>query len=196
MRLGTKIPLLVATFCSTSIFGQMPNTSTVDIYANFVGTWIGTNHFLKDGVDTRHLVRVEITETKKHDAIICNYTYGKKGEKGFDHRSLRITLNPLKSEMTLLWNNEDTNHLKTSGLDSFAATGLGTFTGAFTAASNQMISASETTYEVLFHLEKDSYNYEWRSGRKGQALVLESVFSLKRETTSISPPSAPSGHTP
>ena len=94
--------------------------------------------------------------------------------------------------MTLLWNNEDTNHLKTSGLDSFAVTGLGTFT----AASNQMISASETTCEVLFHLEKDSYNYEWRSGRKGQALVLESAFSLKRETTSISPPSAPSGHTP
>ena len=183
-------------FCSTGIFGQMSNMPSVDIYANFVGTWIGTNHFLKDGVDTRELVRVEITETKKHDAIICNYSYGKKGEKGFNHRSHRITLNPLKSEMTSRWDNEDTERLKTSGLDGFAATGLGIFTAAFTVASNPMISSSELTSECLFRLDKDSFSYEWRDGHKGQPLVLESVVSLKRETTSLSPSAASSGHTP
>jgi hypothetical protein len=181
MRLGiTLLFLLAAALCGETVLGQPPNTSSIDIYKNFVGSWVGWNHFLKDGVDTRELVRIEITETKKRDAIICAYSYGVKGEKGFSHRTRQITLNPAKAEMTSHWSNEDKEQWKAIGLDGFAATGLGTFT----VTLKRTEYGTETVYEGLFHLEKDFFRYEWKRSSAGEPSGLFSAFSLMRETPS------------
>jgi hypothetical protein len=85
--------------------------------------------------------------------------------------------------MTTRWDHGDTTHLKTFGLDGFAATGLGTFTAAYKVSD----SGSETTYLGIFRLEKDAYYYEWKSGLTEKPLVTEGIYSLRRDT---SPPPA------
>jgi hypothetical protein len=68
----------------------------VDIYAGFVGTWIGTADYPYYGVRIKQDVELECSETKKKDALKCQYSFGHKGEKHFHRAMHTITLDPLK----------------------------------------------------------------------------------------------------
>jgi hypothetical protein len=179
--------LLVALCCRVAAFGQAPATLSTDIYANFVGTWVGTDRYLKDGAMITVLLRLEISETKKKDGLQCVYTYGEKGQKGFERSQRRITLNPSDGEMTSQWKRHSTEHYKAKDLDEFAKTGLGTFTSATEVKED----GKTVMYEGVFSLSKDKFFYRWDKSSDGKTFVTNGVFTLEREALVASPASRP-----
>jgi hypothetical protein len=156
---------------------------TVDIYQNFVGAWEGTDRYFKDGVEIIEALRVEIQETKKKDALKCVYIYGKKGQPGFERTSRRITLHPVKSIMTSEWKNAAPENYRATGLDGFAAKGLGTFTVSTTVPEGD----KKNTYVGVFSLYPDRFFYRWEKSEDGKAFVPSGIIDLNR----VSPPTSP-----
>ncbi len=97
----------------------------VDIYANFVGRWTGTNQYTKEGALISEPVEITITETRKHDAIRLRFTYN-KGSKHADHRTQTWRFNP-SAEEVLFEGSGIPDRYSSTGLARFAETGYGTF---------------------------------------------------------------------
>src|SRR6185437_10613621 len=95
---------------------QARTAAPPDIYANFVGVWVGTDHYLKDGAEVTKPLRLTIEETKKKDAMRFMYEYGTKGQKDYSQPRRRITLNPSRAEMTSEWDDSAKDHWKALGL--------------------------------------------------------------------------------
>ena len=130
MRAVRALTLIILS-CEMSLQCQT-SSPPVDIYAGFVGTWIGTVDYLDNGVHIKQGVVLECSETKKKDALKCQYTYGHKGEKQFRRSMRTITLDPIKGIFTNvwaggLWNADSEDSCQTVGLDTFAKTGKGVF---------------------------------------------------------------------
>jgi hypothetical protein len=140
---------------------------------------VGTDRYLKDGTDVTVTLRLEISETKKKDGLQCSYTYGEKGQKGFERSKRRLTLNPSTGEMTSHWNGHPTEHYEAKGLDEFAATGL----GAFTAATNTKEDGKPVLYEGEFRLSQDKFSYKWDKSFDGKTFVRNGTITLEREAS-------------
>jgi hypothetical protein len=163
--------------------GQTPvvdsTKASVDIYANFVGSWVGTSRYAKNGVEAREHIKLEITEETKKRRLRLEYTYGEKGEQGYERQTRFITLNPLKEEMTSIFTGDDrTPAYHTEGLDEFAKTGYGKF-----IVINQTKDASglPTLFRCTYDLGADHFNYDWWQSVDGQTFRLYSVFRFIRE---------------
>jgi hypothetical protein len=161
--------------CATGL-SQTTTTPKADIYANFLGTWVGSDHYLKNNVPVDISLELTITETKKKDAIRCDYTYSKKGQKDYDRTTRFLTLLPATSEMILQWKGEDKDHYKASGLDEFSQAGLGTFT----AVTTLMVNGQKTMYRGTFELGKDSFKYQWEKSLDGRDFNVSAIFLLTR----------------
>ena len=159
---------------------QTPATTKPDIYANFIGVWVGTGTYMKDHVRTTTPLEVTITETKEKHAILLDYVRSKKGEKDYARSTKILTLLPASSEMLMYWKGEDQDHYTVPGLDEFLKIGF----GAFNAFLSYVESGHTTTYRATFQLQKDSFNYQWAQSLDGQGFVVSSVFLLTRSTPS------------
>ncbi|MGH9595709.1 MAG: hypothetical protein ACRD3K_02820, partial [Edaphobacter sp.] len=149
MRIHSAATLLLAfTVGAGTLVGQNLAAQPIDIYSNFAGTWVGNVSYIATAPQAPDSVRLVITETPAHDAIICDYTINKKGEPRYVHRIKRITLNPAEEMMTSRWDNNDTEYLKTTGLKAFASTGFGSFI-AETLGNN---GPTDPVLTHLFHL--------------------------------------------
>jgi hypothetical protein len=94
---------VIILFCEMNLNCQTSSTP-VDIYAGFVGTWVGTGDYPnKDGVRIKQDVELECLETKKKDALKCQYTFGHQGDKNFNRAMHTITLDPINKIYTSEW---------------------------------------------------------------------------------------------
>ena len=126
MRAVRALTLIILS-CEMTLYCQT-SSPPIDIYAGFVGTWIGTGDYPYNGVRIKQDVELECSETKKKDALECQHTFGHKGEKHFRRVMHTITLDPIKAIYTTvwgggLWDPETDLSYKTVGLDTFAKTG-------------------------------------------------------------------------
>ncbi len=158
-----------------------PMAAPVDIYAHFVGTWVGTDRYLKDGAEVTEHLRIQITEESKKRRLRLSYTYGEPGQKSTDHLTRFFTLDTLKGEMNLHWSDEPSNKYQATGLDEFARTGYGLFTVTKAIKLNGLPVISRGT----FHLDADHFNYGWDESVNGKPFVVISTFKLSRETAAV-----------
>jgi hypothetical protein len=168
-----------------------PAAAPVDIYTNFVGTWVGSSRYSKNGAEVTEHIKLEITEEKKQKRLRLDYTYGEKGQQGYDRRTRFITLEPLKEEMTSIFKGDagPPNKYPTEGLDEFAKTGYGNFIVINQTA--QVASGRPALFRGTFHLNADHFNYEWIESLDGQRFTLSSVFRLTKTASAGAAGSAP-----
>jgi hypothetical protein len=160
----------------------------VDIYAGFVGTWIGTGDYPYNGVRIKQDIKLECSETKKKDALKCQYTFGHKGETHFQRVMRTITLDPIKGIYTSvwgggLWDAGYENSYQTVGLDTFAKTGK----GVFMAYGYGTKGTPTAVQKGAFGLDKDTFVYRWKTSSDGKTFVDSSTFSFTRATRNTTP---------
>jgi hypothetical protein len=158
--------------------GQQPATAQPDIYANFVGVWVGTGKYVKDGKETIEALRITIQETKKKDGLRWDYRYG-TGEKEDDRPTRHVTFRPAKAEIVLQWDNDEGEHYKAVDLDVFAKNGY----GAFYAINTNQEDGKKITYLLKIDLEPDTFRYAWFRSEDGKNFARDSSFVLKREVS-------------
>jgi hypothetical protein len=173
---------LILLSCEMSLHCQT-SSPPVDIYAGFVGTWIGTVDYPDNGVHIKQDVVLECSETKKKDSLKCQYTYGHKGEKQFRRSMRTITLDPIKGIYTNvwaggLWNADSEDSCQTVGLDTFAKTGKGVFMAYCYGAKGTPTAVQK----VAFGLDEHAFVYRWKTSSDGKTFVDYSTFSFTRAT--------------
>jgi hypothetical protein len=147
-----------------------------DIYANFVGVWIGIDHYLKDGKETTEPLRLTIQETKKKDAMKWEYVYG-TGDQKDDRPTRHVTFHPAKAEIILQWGRDEADHYKAVDLESLAKNGY----GAFYAISTNQEDGKKVTHLAKFDLEANTFRYAWFHSEDGKNFSKDSSFLLRRE---------------
>lgn len=190
---------LVAMAClsgSSAGFGQRPGASPAvvsapaDIYANFVGTWVGTTRVLHEGADETVPVRVEVTEDANRRHLRFFFTFSSQGQKGFEHVTRVATLDPVKGEMT--WVEADNPKAPdalrhTAGLDAFARKGY----GVFDASYEYGFGSHHLTGRCRFVLDPEVFGYVWYQSVDGKPFAKYSVTQLTRETEAMEVLGAP-----
>jgi len=156
---------------------QARTAAPPDIYANFVGVWVGTDHYLKDGAEVTKPLRLTIEETKKKDAMRFMYEYGTKGQKDYSQPRRRITLNPSRAEMTSEWDDSAKDHWKALGLDLFAQKNL----GLFRAVAADEENGKKVVWVETFDLGKDTFRYVVERSEDGRTFAITKTFVLNRE---------------
>jgi hypothetical protein len=161
---------------SATGLSQTTSIQKADIYTNFLGTWVGTGSFIQDHGRVTVPLQITITETKKKDAIRCDYIWSKKGEKYYLLHTKFLTLLPAKSEIVQQYKDAGKLYYQAKGLDEFSQTGFGTFTGAaILPGSGHPITAHST-----FDLETDSFKYKAETSLDGQNFVVGQILLLTR----------------
>jgi hypothetical protein len=169
--------------CVKKIAGQQSTPSQPDIYAGFVGTWVGTSSHFKDRVETTtQSVRLVITENKKKTALKLSYTLGEKGQKNFRHWSHGLVLIPTVKEMIYTYDGEYIDEVyRAVGLDDFAKTGLGTFSVATMRIRD---NGTHIVWVGIFNLDPDHFTYNWDTSTDGKQAERYEMTALKRELAS------------
>jgi hypothetical protein len=157
---------------------QQTAGAPADIYANFVGVWVGTDKNTENGKESIKTLRLIIEETKKKDGLKLKYEYGTKGKDDYDLSTRRITLRPATSEVTSEWQDSVKEHWKAVDLDLFAKSGLGVFYGTETEIDNK----KKITWLIKFDLEQDTFRYGWFRSEDGKSFSPYSSFILRRES--------------
>ena len=154
---------------------QTAASAKPDIYANFVGVWVGTDKYLKDGKEITRAVRVTIQETK--NGMKWDYVYG-TGDQKDDRYTRLVTFHPSKSEIIFRYDDAEAEHFKAVDLDALEKNGY----GVFYATNAYGEEGKKTTYLVKFDLEADTFRYGWFHSEDGKNFAQTSSYSLKRET--------------
>jgi hypothetical protein len=172
---------LIILSCEMSLHCQTPSPP-VDIYAGFVGTWIGTGDYpIKDGVRIKQDVELECSETTKKDALKCQYAFGHKGDKNFRRAIHTITLDPIKGIYTSVWGGgwwgaDYDQTYQTVGLDTFAKRGK----GVFMASAFGTKGTPRAVMNIAFGLDEHTFVYRWDTSSDGKTFVNFSTFSFTR----------------
>ena len=181
---------LVFVLLGSAGFGQVPVSAPaavaakVDIYANFVGTWIGTSHVVGDGAERTTPVKVEVTEDAKKTHLRFFYTFSAEGQTSFEHVTRVATLDPVKGEMT--W--EESDHPEaldalrhTAGLAAFARKGYGSFDASYDFG----FGSEHLTRRCRYVLDPDLFGYVWSESVDGRPFTKYSVTQLTRDTAAL-----------
>ncbi|MBB5316780.1 hypothetical protein [Tunturibacter empetritectus] len=150
----------------------------LDIYKNFIGRWIGYNETLQNGSLKRVPLELLVTEEKDGKSIRVDYTYGRKGDDGFERQTRYIELRPEKAEMILHWKGEEREKFQTDGLEQFAENGLGKFVAQQKPSGN----GQKVIYRATFELQPKTFSYVWERSGDGQKYGITGTFSFTRDT--------------
>jgi hypothetical protein len=182
MNLRKLAPLLLALLCLPMRAQSARNTpaNLVDVTANFVGDWVGTAQNLEHGALTTSPVALRITETKKKNSIRLDYTYGKKGEKGFDQSSRTFSFGPKLSEVTSQWQHDSKEIYQATGLEKFAETGYGMFVVS-DSVPRPGPDGKKRLYRCTFHLDPNNLSYEWEASLDGNKFLTTGLFTFMRK---------------
>jgi hypothetical protein len=169
-------------------YGQSPASTPVavsapaDIYANFVGTWVGTTRVLREGAELTQPLRVEVTEDANRTHLRFFFSYSQQGEDGFEHVTRVATFDTAKNEMT--WQQADDPEAPdalqhTAGLNAFAEKGYGAFNASYEIGVGNHHVVNRCTYV----LHPDMFGYVWYESMDGKPFQTYSVTKLTRENT-------------
>lgn len=182
MNLRKLVILLLSLLCLPACAQIQTNvvTTVSDLTANFVGDWVGTDQYLKNGVSITHPVVLKVTKTKKKNSIRLDYVYGKKGEKSFDQASRSLTFGPKASEVTLQWKGSSKEIYQATGVDKFTETGYGDFT---ISNSDPIVGKDDKKwlYRAKFHLDPNKFSYEWQAASDGKNFQTTALFIFVRQ---------------
>jgi len=120
-------------------------------------------------------MQIVITIEKNGQAMRWEYTYGIKGQKGFDRATRFVALAPAKGEITMQWKYQEKQSYKASGLDQFAETAFGTFSGTYLDKDQRL------AYHGIFDLEPTSFTYKWLTTADGKNYRMYGLIKLTRE---------------
>src|ERR1700679_1187734 len=171
--------VIVALIVGSATYSQAPVPSPVDIYAHFVGSWVGTDRYVEDGAELNAPVRIQFKEAKKKNRLQMANIYGVKGQKDFSHQNRVITLEPSKAEMILSYEGGSSEKYQATGLDEFAKTGY----GRFTATARDMDNGRPVPSRGGFQLEAHNLEYQWEKSINGGPYFVISKFKLTRESS-------------
>ena len=169
-------------------FGQTavttPASVPVDVYAHFVGTWVGTNEDQFHNAVRSMSVQIKITESKKKDSLKFAYTWGEKEQAGFSHGLKVLILKPSANQVDFHWSDDGPEIYRLAGLDEFSKTGYGTLIGTVLLKDGE-----RPTYDKFFlTLTPDSLEYATGEGADGQPFALRTKFKVHREPEPSSAP--------
>lgn len=177
---------LVAFMVGSVGFGQGPAVAPplvkakIDIYAHFVGTWVGTTRVLRQGAEVPVPVRVEVTEGPNREHLRFFFVYKEPGQTEPQYVTRVATLDPAKGEMT--WVEADNPKAPdalqhTVGLEAFAQTGYGVFNTTYETGAD----GHHLTNRCMYVLNSDLFGYVWYESVDGKPFELYSVTQLTRE---------------
>jgi hypothetical protein len=159
-------------------------TPPTDIYEHFIGTWVGSDVYMKDGARRQTDVQIVITENKKKDRLRFDYVYGHKGTPDFNRGTRFLKLDPTKAEFDIWWKGNSKEAYRAIGLDQFATSGFGKFTG-FAEYADQPYE--ERTFRVTFELTDSTFSYEWQNGPDQNNLNFRSRYTVSRSIVAGQP---------
>ena len=166
---------IAALYGGCGLYGQSPAPPPTDIYANFVGNWVGSMNVGNGdhGGYTIQKLQIKITETKKNSRMrfVIVFDYDRRSGTSF------LILDPTKDEMSFFCEGMPQDHYQTEGLAGFAKTGLGDFTATQTVKTHGHLEIYRGTY----HLEPDSLSYTWDVSDDGKPFEKMSVVTVSRE---------------
>src|ERR1700722_19615037 len=191
MNFRTLILLLLLPI-SMTVCAQTPSvvpTTALDVYANFVGDWVGTVLQLDHGVIVTTPVELKVTESGKKDSMRFEYTFGRKVENHFEDTSRIVTLNPGTSEVTSQYKGDHKEVNEATGLAKFAETGYGVFAFSRTLhASPGGIGSHPSFYRCTFSLKPNTFSYQPEVSSDGKTFMPTSVYSFSRKNTNAADP--------
>lgn len=181
LKLSNRVRAVVI-LCSLASFGLKVNAQvdaqlqTLD--SHIAGVWVGTNHdYTKTPMITTAL-RLEIADNPKKSELRLVYTYGIKGQKGYDHSVRFMSIKPATSLIELHWQHEIVGRYKANGLTEVLNAGYGKFT--FGGTINTV--GTDRIYVCIFHLEPNSLIYLWEKSDDGVTFYKTGDWTLNRES--------------
>jgi hypothetical protein len=160
--------ILSSAFLLTSATGQQPATGSQDPNRNFVGKWSGV--ILVNPTKYPSQVQLTISEKKNGKEMIWDYTFGQKGQAGYERISKMVVLKPHDEIMLMQWKGSPKEKYTTSGLEAFASAGYGKFT---------VSPESDKSTQGTFELQTNEMTYVWVETTNGKTKVW-SEFSFNR----------------
>ena len=189
-----SLVLLVSFLVGGVGFGQGPTpgarTARADIYANFVGTWVGNTRVLRGGDEQTTPIKIEVTEDANKTHLRFFFTFKEQGIEGFVHIARVATFDPVKGEMTWVATDrpEAPDALRhTVGLDDFARNGYGVFDASYEYGSGSHHLVGRCRYV----LDPNLFGYVWYQSVDGKPFTKYSVTELTRETAAMAVLSEP-----
>jgi hypothetical protein len=163
------IPL--SAFLLTNATGQQPATGSQDPNRNFVGKWSGV--ILVNSSNDPPQVQLTISEKKNGGEMVWDYTFGQKGQAGYERSSKVVVLKPHDEVMLMQWKGYAKGKFTTSGLEAFARAGYGKFT------ASPSWEKSTTATQGTFELQANEMTYLWEETTNDKTKV-SSEFSFHR----------------
>lgn len=113
--------------------------------------------------------------------MLWQYTFGRKGQKGYSQASKLLTLVPESETMHSQWTNERLAIFSTSGLREFVQTGYGTFSATEAFERGAPWSKKHVADRLTFDLQPSHLTYRWEVTTNGNTEPY-SEFELDRAT--------------
>lgn len=158
--------------------------------SHFAGVWVGTNHdYTKIPMVTNH-VRIVIKDNPKKGELRFEYTYGTKGQKGYEHLVRFLAIKPERSMVDFNWQHDPKEHCKAVGLDEVLGTGYGEFRCSYSVRTDR----KDVWYRGIFRIEPDQFTYSWDKGDNQVDYVKSGEWTLTRESTASSGSRSTSSH--
>jgi hypothetical protein len=160
---------------------------SIDVYANFVGDWVGTVMQLNHGVMESTSVELRVTESDKKDSMRFEYTFEKKADDHFLDISRVITINPRTSQVTSQYKGarkKDVN--ESAGLEKFAETGYGVFSFSRklpVSSGGKDVWSTHPFYRCTFSLSPKTFAYQPELSSDGKTFAPTAVYSFTRKTS-------------
>jgi hypothetical protein len=166
----------------------------IDVYANFVGDWVGTVTHLNHGVMETTSVKLRVTESDKKDSMRFEYKYGKTGDNHFVDLSRIMTLDPKTSKVTSLYKggNDKKDTDEAVGLEKFAETGYGVFSFSRklpASSGGKDIWSTHPFYRCTFSLSPKTFAYQPEISSDGKTFAPTAVYTFTRKTSNATDPS-------
>jgi hypothetical protein len=193
MNLRTLLLLLFVSMATHAQTPSVPPSPNLDVYANFVGDWVGTVQELDHGVIVTTPVELRVTESRKKDSMRFDYKFGRKSENHYMDISRVITLNPETSKVTSLYTGgdgkKDVN--EATGLAKFAETGYGVFAFSRTlhaSPGGTDVWSTHPFYRCTFSLKPNTFSYQPEISSDGKTFMPTSVYTFTHKTSNATDP--------
>lgn len=188
VRLSFSMAALIWLFWASPIAAQTSTEALLQTaYDHFAGTWTGVwSGFLTGRPNEQLPITLVLSKTKKHDSLQIDYTYSKKGMKGYDHTVRYMMIDPAAATVRLNWKHDSKEFYKAKGLEEFVKAGYGTFTFEGTDAG-----AAYRQLRCTMTLTKDTFRYLWEQSIDGGPYDRRATWEMKRGLADPSLPPAP-----
>jgi hypothetical protein len=187
MNFRTLILLLLLPV-SIMVCAQTPSVvppPNLDVYANFIGDWVGTVQQLDHGVMVATPVELRVTESPKKDSMRFEYTFGRKVENHFEDTSRIVTLNPGTSRVISQYKGANKDVNEATGLAKFAETGYGVFAFSrtlHTSPGGTDVWSTHPFYRCTFSLTPNTFSYQPEISSDGKTFMPTSVYTFIHKT--------------